>query len=331
MNRTAALAVVLILAATVVDAQPTTPAGPSDSAALLGGIVPDFGASWRPAFRPAAAFPAGDSRLAADKDTFPMGLNLAAALHAALYAPSPSPETIFIFSPAPSQTRKRETSRVNWVGLLTEQVLVDTIMHTKRIHEAKTLREVVAPNQFDGYVAGLKGYVEHGVRWGDGDGFVTNNVGHPIMGAVYSHIYTNHDRACARIAYGDTGYWSCIRRATVYAAIASANFEFNPLVSETAVGHVGKAHTCAYGRCTGEGGWTDFLMTPVGGIGVRIAGDVARAKLWPALDRHLSGNIGARILNVAIKVMTDPSGMANAAVNMNFKSALESRPAGPRR
>lgn len=330
MNRTAAFAAVLILAATVVDAQPTTPAGSSDAAALLGGIVPDFGASLRPAFRPVAAFPAGDSRLAAYKDTSPVRLNLAAALHAAAYAPSPSQETIFIFSPSPSQARKRATSRVDWAGLLTEQVLVDTIMHTKRIHEAKTVREVEAPDQFDGYVAGLKGYVEHGVRWGDGDGFVTNNVGHPIMGAVYSHIYTNHDRACARIAYGDTGYWSCIRRATVYAAIASANFEFNPLLSETAVGHVGKAHTCANGTCTGEGGWTDFLMTPVGGMGIRIAGDFARAKMWPALDRHLSGNVGARILNAVIKVMTDPSGVANAAVNMNFKGALQSRPAGLR-
>ena len=50
---------------------------------------------------------------------------------------------------------------------------------------------------------------------------MTNDIGHPIMGAVYSHIYTNHDRACARIAYGDAGYWSCMRRATIYAAIAS--------------------------------------------------------------------------------------------------------------
>jgi hypothetical protein len=86
------------------------------------------------------------------------------------------------------------------------------------------------------------------------------------------------------------------------------------------------AHASANG--TGEGGWTDFLMTPVGGIGIRIPGDVARAKVWPALDRDLSGNIGARILNVAIKVMTDPSGMANAAVNMNFKGAPEPHPAG---
>ncbi len=331
MNRTTAFAAALILTATVVDAQPTTPAGASDAAVLPGGVTPAFATSSRPAFGPARAFPADDSRLAADKDTAPVRLNLAATVRAALYAPSPRQETIVILSPPPPEARKRETSRVDWAGLLTAQVLVDTIMHTKRIHEAKTLREVTAPNQFEGYVAGLKGYVEHGVRWGDGDDFVTNNIGHPIMGAVYSHIYTNHDRACARIAYGDTGYWSCMRRAAVYAAIASVNFEFNPLLSETAVGHVGKAHTCVNGTCTGEGGWTDFLMTPVGGIGIRIAGDVARAKLWPALDRHLSANVGARILNVAIKVMTDPSGMANAAVNMNFKGALEPRPAGLRR
>jgi len=331
MNRTAAFAAVLILTATVVDAQPTTPAGAVDAAGLLGGITPAFGTSLRPAFGPAGAYPADESRLAADKDMSPVRLNLTAALHATLYAPSPGHETIVIFSPAPPQPRKRATSRVDWAGLLTEQVLVDTIMHTKRIHEPKTVREVVAPNHYDGYVAGLKGYFDHGVRWGDGDGFVTNNIGHPIMGAVYSHIYTNHDRACARIAYGDAGYWSCMRRATIYAAIASVNFEFNPVLSETAVGHVGKAHACVFGRCTGEGGWSDFVMTPVGGMGIRIAGDFARAKAWPVLDRHLSGNVGARILSAVIKVMTDPSGVANAAVNMNFKGALEPRPAGRRR
>ena len=333
MNRTATLAAVLILAATVVDAQPTRPASTSDAAGLMGGLAPDFGATSRWAINPAAAVPADGSRLAADRNTAPVQMNLAAALYAASYAPSPSQQPIFVFSPAPPVTPvapRRKTARVNWAGLINEQIRVDTLMHTKRIHEPKTVREVVTPNQFDGYVAGLSGYFEHGVRWQDGDGFFTNNVGHPIMGAVFSHIYTNHDRACARIAYGDTGYWPCMRNAAIYAAVASANFEFNPLLSETAVGHVGKAHTCVNGKCTGEGGWTDFLMTPAGGIGIRIAGDFARAKVWPALDRHLSGNIGARILNVIIKAMTDPSGIANAAVNMNLKGALESRPAGLR-
>jgi hypothetical protein len=284
----------------------------------------------RRAPRPAAAFPAGGINLTPDTTAAPVRANLAAALYAATFAPSPSQERIITFPPEQPATRRRESSRVNWGGLLTEQVKTDTLMHMKRVHEPKTYRELVAPNQFDGYVAGLRGYVDHGMRWGDGNGFVTNNVGHPIMGAVYSHIYTNHDRACARIAYGDTGYWPCMRRATIYAAIASANFEFNPVLSETAIGHVGKAHTCVNGACTGEGGWTDFVMTPVGGIGVRVAGDFARAKLWPALDRHLSGNIGARILCVAIKAMTDPGGMMNAALNLDFKGALQSRPAGVR-
>jgi hypothetical protein len=96
-------------------------------------------------------------------------------------------------------------------------------------------------------------------------------------------------------------------------------------MSESALGHVGKFYTCANGKCTGEGGWTDFVMTPLGGMGLRVAGDIARAKLWPKLDEHLSGNVAAKILKVAIKVATDPSGMANAALNMNFKGMLSAR------
>jgi hypothetical protein len=126
-------------------------------------------------------------------------------------------------------------------------------------------------------------------------------------------------------------YWSCVGRATVHAAIASANWEWNPLMSETAIRHAGKAYACVNGKCTGEGGWTDFVMTPLRGMGFRIAGDIARAKLWPVLDRNLSGNIAARILKVAVKIATDPSGMANAAFNLNFENVLASRPHGSRR
>jgi hypothetical protein len=220
---------------------------------------------------------------------------------------------------------------IDWIGLLTEQVKVDAVMHMYRLTELKTNRELFHRAYVKGYVSGVEGYFTTGPRWNDGDPFYRNNIYHPIMGGVSNHVYTNHDRRCTDLKYGDRQYWSCIRRATIFSVVASVNWEWNPLMSETAIGHVGKFHTCVNGKCAGEGGWSDFVMTPLGGAAFRIAGDIARAKLWPVLDRRLSGNTAAKIAKAALKVASDPCGMANRAFNLNFKNALSTSPHAGRR
>lgn len=47
-------------------------------------------------------------------------------------------------------------------------------------------------------------------------------------GAVFAYTFTDYDRRCSKTVYGDAGYWSRIRRAAVYAALASADWEWNP-------------------------------------------------------------------------------------------------------
>jgi len=213
---------------------------------------------------------------------------------------------------------------IDWLGLFTDELRLDGIMHMKRMTEPKTVREVYHQKHFEGYLKGLDGYWTTPARWNDGDRFVNNDINHPFMGSLYSLIYTNNDRRCKDTTYGDRGYWACVRRATIFSALASVNWEWNPLMSETAIGQVGRHYTCVTGSCAGEGGWSDFVMTPMGGLGLRVLGDIARAKLWPVLDRHLSGNRAARILNVALKIATNPSRMVNRALSLNFDGALSS-------
>lgn len=78
----------------------------------------------------------------------------------------------------------------------------------------------------------------------------------------------------------------------------------------------------------GEGGWTDLVVTPLGGMGIRILGDLARAKLWPVLDRELSGGTLAKALNYTVKTLTAPSHVLNCAFKLDFRGAW--RPASPR-
>jgi hypothetical protein len=227
------------------------------------------------------------------------------------------------------KTAKRD---VDWIGLLTEQTRVDGIMHLFRMTTEPGTRARVASGPFvKGYLDAVQGYFEGTARWEDGDPFYGNNINHPLMGAVSSHTYTNHDRRCKGVMYGDAGYWACIRRATIFSFAASLSWEWNPLMSESALGGVGRFHECQRGSCTGDGGWSDFVMTPLGGLGIRVAGDIARARLWPVLDRNLSGNVAAKIVKNVIKVATAPGYLANCAFNGNFENALSSRPAMGRR
>ncbi len=92
-------------------------------------------------------------------------------------------------------------------------------------------------------------------------------------------------------------------------------------MSESALGHIGKFRTCRNGRCQGEGGWTDLVMTPLGGMGIRIVGDLARARLWPVLDQNLSGGRVSKALNYTLKTLTAPSHFLNCAFKLDFRNA----------
>jgi hypothetical protein len=159
----------------------------------------------------------------------------------------------------------------------------------------------------------MKGYYSLPLRWDDGDDFVTNDIGHPIIGALSAYTYTDYDRRCSNLVFGEGNYWSCMKRAAIYSALAGANWEWNPVMSESTFGHVGRFYTCEGGKCRGEGGWTDLVVTPLGGMGIRVAGDLARARLWPVLDRNLAGGPLARALNYTVKTLNATPSKARRA------------------
>ena len=225
--------------------------------------------------------------------------------------------------------RKVREANIDWVGLLSQQTRVDAIMHGLRLQQPKFHDPLYHSAFFKGYGEALKGYCSSPLRWNDGDDFMTNDVGHPVMGAVFSYTFTDYDRRCSDMVFGEGNYWSCMKRATIYASLASANWEWNPVMSESALGHIGKFYTCKSGKCQGEGGWTDLVMTPLGGMAIRLAGDLARARLWPVLDRKLSGGGLAKALNYTLKTLTAPSHFLNCAFKLDFRNAWS--PASPRR
>jgi hypothetical protein len=110
-------------------------------------------------------------------------------------------------------------------------------------------------------------------RWGDEDSFVTNYIGHPIMGAVMGYFEVVNHPVHARVEFGDRGYWKARGMALVASAIASTQFEIGPLSEATTGLHPSKQ------------GMVDFVITPLVGTGMIVAED--------ALDRYVIARLEA--------------------------------------
>ncbi len=125
-------------------------------------------------------------------------------------------------------------------------------------------------------------------RWGDGDSFLVNYIGHPIQGAVTGNIFRQNDPQGRSARFGRSrAYWDTILKATAWSAVYSAYFEIGPIFSEAALGNEG-GYTyvpgCGLYPCKGEPGktykpptnntgWVDFIVTPLVGSGWMILED----------------------------------------------------------
>jgi len=117
-------------------------------------------------------------------------------------------------------------------------------------------------------------------RWGDGDDFLVNYIGHPLEGAVSGRIFIQNDPRGRAERFGKSGsYWKSRLRAMAWAAAYSAYFEIGPVLSEAAFGNEGGftyVPKCGLAPCsipgrklkppTNNTGWVDFVVTPTVGI-----------------------------------------------------------------
>jgi hypothetical protein len=142
--------------------------------------------------------------------------------------------------------------------------------------------------------------------WSDGDPFIVNYVGHPMMGAVSGYIQVQNDPMYRRAQFGaNSQYWKSRMRALAFSAVYSTQFEIGP-ISEATIGNV-QMHPPANGIC-------DFVITPTAGVGWQIAED--------ALDRLLVRRIEASTDAVWLRIMA--RGVFNPA--RSFANMLRFKP-----
>jgi hypothetical protein len=213
----------------------------------------------------------------------------------------------FSSSMAPKFDPQAESSsthkpHIHWGPLIGEEMLWISFMHAERLTlEEKTRAQLGGPF-FKDY-----GYILHHVdlsTWSDGGRWTTNNIYHPAEGAIFAFIYKRNDDSAKYLEFNDPGYWKQIPKAFAVSAIFSTEFEIGP-ESEATIGHVGLTKDA---RGSNGTGWTDFVMTPFGGVGMMIGEDAADKYITKRLENH----IHSRPLIDTVRILTNPTrSMAN--------------------
>jgi hypothetical protein len=134
-------------------------------------------------------------------------------------------------------------------------------------------------------------------RWGDGDDFLVNYIGHPMQGGVTGNIYIQNDPRARMLKFGRSKeYWQSRMKAMAWSAVYSAYFEIGPGLSEVAIGNEGGyTYTpgCGHYVCdrpgykppTNNTGWVDFIITPTMGTGLMILEDAIERELVDRLAK----------------------------------------------
>jgi len=210
-------------------------------------------------------------------------------------------ETLNLYQPASIQATAPARLPINWRSAFWQSFSFLVVGHGFRLMNDKGARYLLFHKPFwHDYSASADNF--HMSRWGDGDSFIVNYIGHPMEGAVYGDIFINNDPKGRAARFGKSStYWYSRLRAMGWATLWEAYFEIGPIFSETAIGNEG-GYTyvpgCGLYPCnkfpgkqfkppTNNTGWVDFVITPTVGMGWIILEDAIEREL---VDRISKGD-----------------------------------------
>lgn len=175
-------------------------------------------------------------------------------------------------------------------GAIVDSIRMLTLQHAWRASfEAKTRRELGGSFFLDYHRSARVPR-----QWSDGDSWLTNNLGHPVQGAASGFIWLNSRGEAEWDEARSSAYWKSRLAATAWAAAYSIQFEVGPL-SEASIGNVGLNPRTV--------GWTDHVMTPLGGLAVMVAEDALDRLVLARLERR----IRSPILKNVLRMLLNPS------------------------
>ncbi|MEO5937288.1 MAG: hypothetical protein ABIP81_08745 [Terriglobales bacterium] len=125
---------------------------------------------------------------------------------------------------------------------------------------------------FADYAGAVRGGLQ---QWDDGDPFIDNYIGHPLMGAVGGFIQVQNDPRGRTLSIGRSkAYWQSRLKAMGWSALYSTQFEIGP-VSESSIQNLGNFvyRNCDTCESTRGAGWVDIVVTPTLGTAWLVGED----------------------------------------------------------
>ncbi|MGH9768480.1 MAG: hypothetical protein ACREAB_13700 [Blastocatellia bacterium] len=190
--------------------------------------------------------------------------------------------------------QKRDT--FDWDSAFRQSMLFLGIQHAFRLAtEAGTRAELKGPFFKDYFRAlgNLRG-------WSDGDPFLVNYIGHPMMGSVTGFIQVQNDpRGIKEEVSLKKSYWRSRLKAFGWSFAYSTQFELG-LFGEAGIGNIGIR---PYGKAKNPMGYVDLVVTPVVGTGWLVGEDM--------IDRYLiqriENCIRNRLAQIVIRGFLNPT------------------------
>lgn len=210
-------------------------------------------------------------------------------------------ERLGFYAIQPVKPAQAQKQRFQWAPALWQSFEFLLVEHAFRLASDEEARYLLFHKPFwHDYWASADNF--HMSRWGDGDSFIVNYIGHPMEGAVSGDIFLNNDPRGRAARFGKSAaYWNSRLKAMGWAAAYSAYFEIGPVLSEAAIGNEG-GYTyvpgCGFYPCTkypgkqfkpptNNTGWVDFVMTPTLGMGWIVLEDAIETEI---VDRLANGS-----------------------------------------
>ena len=197
--------------------------------------------------------------------------------------------------------------RMHWGHLIATASLFNAFQNAGNLYTSYWYRyETTHGRWADRWFNSVTGW--HWDRWSDGNPFLDDYVGHPMMGGITNSLWIQDDPKGATVEFGNTHeYWRSRMRAAAFSTFYSFEWKLGPF-GEAGVGHNGD-HIIPLnnGPATNETGWVELVTTPVGGLFWTMAED--------ALDKHLISKLEEKprgaIALLAISFLTPARATAN--------------------
>jgi hypothetical protein len=185
----------------------------------------------------------------------------------------------------PYEATEARECRVHWRQLLISSAVFLTWQNTANVYTGYWYRyETTTGNWWERYANSVLGY-KFSV-WSDGNPFLDDYVGHPMMGAITDYLWIQNDPKGMTLEFSNTRpYWISRLRALGFSTVYSTEWKLGP-AGESGVGHMGDHVAWENGRVRVETGFVSLVTTPVGGTLWAVAEDVIDKKVIHPLEER---------------------------------------------